>query len=196
VLDVELCSPRGMYVVVEEIHPMTGAPTKPSNIGPSLVKVVRHVYQACEYQDQYYFDGRPIESGRPTAWQYILHMLSGDGRITTAGSGREGWYHAYTGYRNLVTPLPKIKDILPAAVTKQYDAGALGSPYVFGQDPIPHVQLYGRGDVSFSTMGGMSAPRAIAIYDGGAEVLRAINDPVQRQRMFAEFTRRQEAAVN
>lgn len=195
-LNVELCSPKGTYVVIEEVHPLSGAPTKASGVGMSLVKVLRNVYQACEYQDQYLFDGRPIEAGRPTAWQIVLHMLSRDGRITTSGSGREGWFHAYAGSDNFVTPLPRISDELPPALTRQYNLGTLGSPFVFGQDPIPHVRLYRRNDVAFSTRGGTSAPRAIAVYDGRTETLKVLNDPIQRDRMLAEFMNRTPEEAN
>lgn len=184
-LNVDRCAPNGTYIIIEQVHPMTGAPTglRPR---PGLTQVYRKVFQVCELQGDYYFDGKPI-AGQPNAWHYIRELMSRQDRLTTTPTGELGWIRAYAGFKNVATPLPPIRDKLPEMVTRERDFGTPPTPFVFGTDPIPHVQLYGRMDIRFVAFGGRGAPTALVIYDGEDGSLKEVQDPLERQRIMGEF---------
>ena len=161
-VEAMVCTPQPTFVIVEEIHLKTGLPSFANTVGPTLHQVVRRVLQTCDEQDTF-FKGKRL-SGMPSPWQYLQHYLLPGTQITTRPTGQKRFVLVYAGFKNLLTPLPKIRDKLPESLTKEYDLGTPPTPFAYGSDPIPRVQLYGNPNADFVMLGGKRPAVAVGIY--------------------------------
>lgn len=158
------CVPQPTYVVVEQIHSKAGLPaTVGGTIGPGLYQVYRRVIQICDVQDVF-FDGKRILIS-PGAWHNIQEFLRPGKQITRQPTGEKQFVRVFAGFKNILTPLPKIGNLLPDSWTKQYDLGTPPSPFVYGRDPIPTVKLYGNSRAKFVMIGGTPPPVAVGMYN-------------------------------
>lgn len=165
-----LCQPQPRYVIIEQIDSAPGMPSL-GPLGPQLRKVQRRVLQVCEVEEIFY-RGKRIQ-GMPGIFQYIDEFLHPGKRISTRPTGKKEFLLAYAGMRNLFTPQPGMSNLLPKALTKEYDLGVPLSPFVFGSDPIPNQQLFGNKSIDFALPGGQGSPTAVAIYDAKTGILKA-----------------------
>jgi hypothetical protein len=69
-----------------------------------------------------FFEGKRL-NGMPSTWQYVQEYLKPGKQITTSPTGVKEFVLTYAGFKNLLTPLPKIGGHLPVSWTKQYDLG-------------------------------------------------------------------------
>jgi hypothetical protein len=178
---LNLCTPQPNYVIVEQIHSKSGMPAIGGVIGPQANQVYRRIFQVCDIQDMF-FQGKRI-SGFPSTWQYIQEFIHKGKQITTRPTGKKQLTIAYSGFKNLITPLPKFREALPESLTKQYDLGTPASPFIYGKDPIPQIQLYGNSKVEFITFGGNTPPTAVGVYKGAKGQLE-LPDPANRKKMI------------
>lgn len=150
-------------------------------IGPNLCQVFRRVIQVCDMQDMF-FEGKQF-FGTPSTWQYIQEFLRPGKQITTHPTGEQQLHLVYAGFLNLLTPLPKIGNLLPASWTKQYNLGTPPSPFTIGRDPIPNVKLYGNPRADFVMVGGTPPPIAVGAYN---QTLHQLTLPIgnDRQRLI------------
>jgi len=161
-VDTTVCTPQPTYVIVEQIYPKSGLPSVANTIGPSMNQVFRRIMQICDVQDLY-FDGTKLP-GMPSTWQYIQEFIKPGKQITTRATGVKQFMLAYAGFKNMLTPLPKMGNLIPSSLTKEYDLGTPITPFVYGTDPIPSIQLYSNPRVQFVMQGGKPPPIAIGIY--------------------------------
>lgn len=160
----QYCKPQPTFVIIEQIHAKAGLPSAASGtIGPGLFQLYRRVIQVCDVQDMF-FEGKRI-FGVPSTWQYIQEFLRPGKQITTHRTGEQQLHLAYAGFKNLLTPLPKIGSLLPDSWTKQYDLGMPPSVFIIGNDPIPTVKLYGNPRAKFVMVGGTPPPVAVGVYN-------------------------------
>jgi hypothetical protein len=160
-MDVTLCSPQARFVIIEQVYSKSGIPAFGNTIGPSLQQVFRRVIQVCGVQNAF-FNGAPI-AGMPSTWQLIQELVLPGTQITTRDTGEQNLVLVYAGFRNIVTPLPTLKE---------HDLG--GPPlglFTYGSDPLPNVHLYGNSKVQFVAVGGKGAPTAVATYDASRNAL-------------------------
>jgi hypothetical protein len=196
--NIAICTPQPNYVIVEQIYQKRGLPSVPgtgSVIGPSLYQVVRRVLQVCDEQDVF-FEGQRL-SGMPSTWQYLQELLLPGKQITTRPTGQREFTLAYFGFKNIIQPLPQVGGLLPEAWTRRYNLGTPPSPFIFGHDPIPQIQLYGNPRAEFVMPGGQPPPTAVAIYHASGNRLefplvhdreRLIRSLVQPAAAHAEAT--------
>ena len=166
---MDVCEKVPPYIIIEEVHTKVGWPSVANTVGPSHLQILRTVLQFCEVQ-QYLFDGRPM-SGAPTPMDYLKEFLTPGRQITQRSTGEKHVLYRYRGFRNLVQLLPEIQDLLPEALTKQYDLGVNHSPFIFGKDPIPPIRLYGNSRAKFVLVGGKPPAQAIGVYDPSSKKL-------------------------
>lgn len=176
------CKPQPTYVIIEQIHSKAGLPSAAGGIiGPGLCQLYRRVIQVCDVQD-IFFDGKNI-LGTPSTWQYIQEFLQPGKHITTHPTGEKQFTKVYAGFKNLLTPLPKIGNLFPESWTKQYDLGTPPSPFSYGRDPIPNIELYGNPRAEFVMIGGAPPPVAVGVYN---QTRNQITNPTgsDRQRIL------------
>ncbi|XXT23151.1 hypothetical protein WME94_16580 [Sorangium sp. So ce429] len=159
--EITLCSPQPIYVIVEAVYPGRGIPQLWNTVGPELTKVQRHVAQVCAVEDMF-FDGERLD-GFPGVFELLREYLTPGTQITTRRTGRRELSLVYAGFRNILRAFTELPG-LPSAVTRERDLGTPPRPFVYGVDPIPHVHLYGNPRVIFTSPGGTSPPRAVAVY--------------------------------
>jgi len=159
-MKIELCTPNDTYVIIEQIHSKIGLPGLKFGIGPSMVQVVRRVLVVCDIQNIYQ-NGKRLPD-MPNGWQ-IFQDLIGWRRLTTQPTGESQFALEYSGFQNVVTPLPKIGNLLPESWTSAH-LTPTPTIYHYGRDPIPNVKLYGNPTVNFTMLGGKPPATAIAIY--------------------------------
>jgi len=169
-MDDQICKPDDTYVIVEQIHSKP-FPISLQGIGPELVQVVRRILQICDIQDVF-SDGQRLSS-TPNGWQ-LFQDLIGWKKLSTQPTGKSQFILAYAGFKNVVTPLPKIGNLLPEKWTSAH-LTPTPSLYFFGQDPIPHIQLYGNSMAWFIMPSGQPPATAIAIYHGATGNIDYIN---------------------
>ncbi|MBI3897493.1 MAG: hypothetical protein HY308_04250, partial [Gammaproteobacteria bacterium] len=156
------CIPQPVYVIVEQIYSKNGWPDLFNTISPSHNQVFRKVMQVCDYVDTYFED--QLVHGEPSVWQMIQEAVLPGTRLTARPTGEKGLSVPYMGFRNFIQPLPQLSDKLPKALTKEYKFDP-PTPYTFGVDPIPSIQLYGNPNVElFYMVGGKSPATAAAVY--------------------------------
>lgn len=61
------------------------------------------------------------------------------------------------------------------------------SPFTWGEDPVPDVQLYQRDDAQFTMAGRNPPPTAYAIYDVTSGILTDVRDPAERQKLLSDL---------
>jgi hypothetical protein len=181
---MKLCTPQPTYVIVEQIHSKGGIPQFGNTVGPSMLQLYRRVIQTCDEQDMF-FKGKRI-NGMPSTWQYIQEFLKPGKQITTRPTGVKEFVLAYAGFKNLLTPLPKIGGLVPASWTKEYDLGTPPVAFVYGTDPIPQVQLYGNPQAQFVMSGGKAPPIAVGLYHKGRNLLE-LPSPAERERVIKQL---------
>lgn len=167
-VDTTVCTPQPTYVIIEQVHPPSNIPIF-KNQGPGVYQLYRRVLQVCDVQDVF-FDGNAI-SGTPSTWQYIQEFLRQGEQITSRPNGRKQLLLAYAGFKNIVKALPKIDNVIPNTLSKDYDWGTPPTPFVLGQDPIPSVGLFGNASAQFVTFGGKPPATAVGIYKSIIEKL-------------------------
>jgi hypothetical protein len=173
------CTPQPTYLIIEEIHLKTGMPAMGNTIGPTMYQVLRRVLQVCDLQD-FHFEGKRLD-GNPSKWQYIREFLTPGKQITLHPTGKKELMVAYTGYRNILTPLPKIGGLLPELLTKTYNFKPSLTPFIYGEDPIPRIQLYGNPSVTFEMPGGAPPATVIGVYTAGGNL--EFPSPVEKERI-------------
>ncbi len=188
--NVDQCAPQPTYLIVEQIHHKSGMPAFGNTIGPSVYQVYRRVLQVCDLQD-FYFEGRRI-AGAPSKWQYIQEFLTPGKQISLRSTGEKGFKVAYSGFSSLLTPLPKVGGFLPESWTKEYNIGAPLSPFVYGTDPVPRIQLYGNPNAIFEMPGDSPPPTAIGVYSIGGRL--EFPPPAERERIMRQLVQRIPAA--
>jgi len=167
------CTPSDTYVIIEKIYSKSVLPGLKIGIGPELVQVARQVWRVCDIEE------RLLD--KPNGWQIFQHWI-GWKSLATRLTGESDFIHIYTGFKNVVTPLPKIGGLLPESWTS---AHLTPTPTLFhyGRDPIPHIRLYGNPTVNFMMPGGKPPAAAIAIYHRATHRLE-FPDPAQQERIL------------
>jgi hypothetical protein len=183
-VNIKHCTPQPTYIIIEQIHSKGGIPQLGNAVGPSMLQVYRRVIQTCNTQD-FLFEGKPI-NGMPSTWQYIQEFLKPGKQITTRPTGKQKFYLAYAGFKNLLTPLPNIGGLFPASWTKRYDLGTPPLAFVFGNDPIPQVRLYGNPRAQFIMSGGKPPPVAVGLYHKSRNKLE-LPTPAERTRVINQL---------
>jgi hypothetical protein len=135
-----------------------------------------------------FFEGQPI-SGMPSTWQYIQEFVRPGRQITTHPTGERDFVLAYAGFKNIVQPLPRVGNLLPESWTRSYDIGTPPSPFVFGSDPIPCVELYGNPRADFIMPGGEPPATAVGIYHQTGNRLE-LPPRNERDRMIEQLVQR------
>lgn len=141
--------PRAVYIITESVHRVPGLPSIPytgGQLGPFLIKVQRQVLQLHAVWEP---------EGDPGLLDALLDA-TGISEIERHYTGEHRWVNVYSGFRNIVQARGGVEVV---------EVPNLGL-YVYGDDPIPHVRLYGRDDVDFISQGGTGTPTASALYDG------------------------------
>lgn len=159
------CEQQPIYLVFEQIHAKAGMPlpsTAKGAVAPGLYQVFRRILQVCN-EKGVYFDGKRISSANE--WHYIQEFLRPGKQITTRTTGEQNFELVYAGFKNYLTPLPKIGNLFPDAWTKAYDLGSPPSIFSLGNDPIPSIKLYGNPLANFVMIGGAPPPAAIGLYN-------------------------------
>jgi len=154
------CILNDTYVIIEQIHSKNVLPGLKCGIGPSMVQIVRQ----------------------------IIQNLIGWRRLTTRPTGESQFIRQYVGHQNVVTPLPKIGNLLPEGWTSAH-LTPTPTIYHYGHDPIPHVKLYSNPTVNFTMPGGKPPATAIAIYHKATGRLE-FPDPTQRERVIRNLVTR------
>ena len=161
--DIGLCTPNGTYFIVERVYVVNTSHTP----GPSARKVTRHVAQTCDRQHTLY--NGEIVDGMPTPWQYLMDAL-GLATLSYRPTGETSVVLMYAGFENLFRPLPaELKlGFVPDALGFLFEEHSLDGfgPFIYGEDPIPEVRLFGDPSVQFYSAGGNEPPTAMAIYHG------------------------------
>jgi len=167
------CILNDTYAIIEEIHSKNFLPSLKFGIEPELIQVVRQVLLVCDVQE--------LLLDNPNLWQLFQDWI-GWKKLPTRLTGESGFVRQYTGFQNVVTPLPKIGGLLPESWTS---AHLTPTPTLFhyGQDPIPHIKLYGNPAVNFMMPGGKPPATAMAIYHRATGKLE-FPDPVQQERVL------------
>jgi len=167
------CTPNDTYVIIEEIHSKQVLPGLKLGIGPELVQVVRQILVVCDIEERLL--------NKPNIWQ-IFQDLIGWKRLATRPTDESVFIRKYLGFQNVVTPLPKIGNLLPESWTS---AHLTPTPTLFhdGRDPIPHIKLYGNPTVNFTMPGGKPPASAVAIYHKATGKLE-FPDPAQQERIL------------
>lgn len=178
-MDIQYCKPTAdAYLIIESVH------TSDAFRVSEIIQVYRKIIGFCNYH-QYKYDGKPI-SGTPSTWQYLQNFFSDGKRITTSPTGKEAAYSVYRGVRNSVRPIANLH--YSGMLTKEYRLGAPLSPFTWGEDPIPDIQLYGRSDIHFVMPGNNPPPTAYALYDIQTAQLDEIKDPAAREHLLAKIS--------
>lgn len=181
---IKLCTPQPTYIIIEQIHPKGGIPQFGNTVGPSMLQVYRRIAQTCDVQDMF-FEGKRI-NGMPSTWQYVQEYLKPGRQITTSPTGVKEFVLTYAGFKNILTPLPKIGGLIPASWTTERDLGVPPMAFVYGADPIPQVQLYGNPQVQFTMSGGKPPPIAVGLYHKGRNKLE-LPTPAERDRVIKQL---------
>lgn len=182
-MNMKLCRPTEQtYLIIESVHSSDVLRVS------EVIQVYRQVIGFCNFE-KYLFDGKALQ-GAPSAWQFVKNYLSGGGRITTSPTGKEGLYSVYRGVRNSFRPIANL-NISGNGFTRMLSTEiALGepmSPFTWGEDPIPDIQLYQRDDVQFTMTGRNPPPTAYAIYDITTGMLADVRNPAERQKLLADL---------
>jgi hypothetical protein len=144
---IPYASATGLYLITEQIYPsQPGMPSLANTVGPVLTKIYRRVLQIRALSD-IYIDGKPEADA--SLWQQVRGAF-GIG-VTTHPTGKHAVVLEYAGVSNKVTPLPRMGNLLPEAITRERTGP---SPLSFGNDPLPNVQLYSNPRVVFLMPGG------------------------------------------
>jgi len=181
-MDIRYCNPdNGDFVIIESIHSSDLFRVS------ELTQVYRQVVRFCNYEE-YRFDGRPL-SGIPSQIQYLKHFLSGGRRITTHPTERNGLYTVYAGIRNSLRPVANlhIEGKVTGVLAKSYDLGVPMSPFIYGADPVPEMQLSMRNDIHFMMPGGNPPPTALAFYNKNTGVLREVANLEERRKVIRDL---------
>jgi hypothetical protein len=162
--DIVVCKNDEVYVIIEQIYKKDGIPTLGNTFGPSLVQIHRVVAQVCVEQ-QVQYDGKPIDgAGIPSLWQVVTDFFS-PGRLTQKPTGQRSFVLTYGGFINSAQPLPQLGNMIPDVLTKSYEF-VPPTPYLYGKDPVPAIQLFKDPKVKFVALeGGQKPPTAVAIYN-------------------------------
>ncbi|NTZ08842.1 hypothetical protein [Burkholderia metallica] len=135
---IDYGQPTGVYLLIEQLHAKSGLPSLANTIGSSNLQIYRTVTQLYETAD-IYIDNQRALSGEMTMWQMLKGAFGID--VVTRPNGKTTLVLEYAGFVNNITPLPKIGNLLPEFMTKEYTL-KVRSPYIFGTDPLPDIQLY------------------------------------------------------
>ncbi|WP_409523643.1 hypothetical protein [Nitrincola sp. MINF-07-Sa-05] len=179
-MDIKFCRPGGGdFIIVESIH------TSDIFRVSELTQVYRQVIGFCNFEE-FKFDGEPL-SGIPSQIQYIKNFVSGGRRITTHPTGQNGLYYVYRGVRNSGRPIANlnIEGKVAGILSKSYDLGVPMSPFIFGTDPVPEVQLSMRNDIHFIMPGNQPPPTAFAIYNKDTGLLHEVTNLAERRRLIS-----------
>lgn len=179
-MDIQLCRPDGgNFIIVESIH------TSDIFRVSEITQIYRQVIGFCNFQE-FRFDGEPL-SGIPSQIQYIKNFISGGRRITVHPVGKNGLYYVYKGVRNAGRPIANlnIEGKVAGILSRNYDLGVPMSPFIFGKDPIPEVQLSMRNDVHFIMPGNQPPPTAFAVYNKNTRTLHEVTNLAERRRIIS-----------
>ena len=183
-LNVEYGTPTGMYVIVEQIYQKSGMPSIGNTIGPALIQIYRTVLQIYNLSDTY-MDGELVDASNMTVWQMIKGSM-GIG-VATNLNGKSSIKLEYSGFVNVIQPLPEIKAVVPKLLSQTYIFKAR-SPYIYGQDPLREIKLYKNPKVVFLQTGGGSSPAtAIAKYNGKSREVKILNTASQVDMAIREL---------
>jgi len=108
------CILNDTYVIIEQIHSKNVLPGLKFGIGPSMVQIVRQILLVCDI-NYIYRDGERVPD-KPNGWQIIQNLI-GWRILTTQPTGESQFIRQYVGFRNVVTPLPRIGNLLPESWT-------------------------------------------------------------------------------
>ena len=185
---MDLCIPNdNPFVVVEEIHPKTGLPSAVNTVGPGLWQVVRRIFHFCDTSITL-FKGRPMKQ-LPGFEHWIQELVLPGEQITTKRVGPVKMYLVYVGFTNILTPLPKIGNLLPETWTREYNLGVPPTPFTYGTDPLGGVRLYGRPSVILEMPGGKPPATAMALVPRGTQKLRPVPSAT-RKRILRQLLNR------
>ncbi|KVW34170.1 hypothetical protein WK95_26530 [Burkholderia ubonensis] len=161
-----------MYLLIEQLHAKSGLPSLANTIGASNLQIYRTVAQLYETAD-IYIDNQRVASGEMTMWQMLKGAFGID--VVTRPNGKTTLVLEYAGFVSNITPLPKIGNLLPELITKEYTL-KVRSPYIFGTDPLPDIQLYRHAkSVFMQRNGGQSPATAMAKYNRRTRELIRLN---------------------
>ncbi|WP_333994513.1 hypothetical protein [Burkholderia orbicola] len=169
---IDYGQPTGVYLLIEQLHAKSGLPSLANTIGSSNLQIYRTVAQLYETAD-IYVDNQRALAGEMTMWQMLKGAFGID--VVTRPNGKTTLVLEYAGFVNNITPLPKIGNLLPEFMTNEY-ALKVRSPYIFGTDPLPDIQLYRHAkSVFMQRHGGQSPATAMAKYHRRTRELIRLN---------------------
>lgn len=157
-----LCVPGSRYVIMEQFILKAGLPPPVQQVSPKLYQVYRRVSRVCDVQDMYY-QGQRI-TGAPSNGQMLWDWLF-PGTLTTRSTGEQLLAVEYAGFRASVQLTQQAISNVLVARPVEIDLGFIPTPYTYGRDPIPTVQLYGNPQAEFVSFGMITPLIAVAIYD-------------------------------
>jgi len=153
-----------IFLIKEQIYSKTGLPSIANTIGPAGIQVVKSVYHLMVEQDVFY-QGRLVNFDTASLWDKFKIIFGIDLSESNKPGGRSVFNLDYCGFSTFVTPIDGFGRILPSWLSKQHNA-SLPTPYTFGRDPIPTINLYGNTRVKFfMDHGGGGVPSAFAKYN-------------------------------
>lgn len=184
--DINVYGETGIFIIKEQIFSKNGLPSI-GHFSPSAVQIQRYVYQLRKEQEVFW-EGRKIDYTQLGIWEKFKILMGNDLVSRDKQGGSTLYSLEFAGFETRVTPLDGAKAPLPDFLGKSYKIN-VPTPYIYGQDPIPEMKLYGRKDVSFiMSNGGLSAPTAMAKYNKTTKNLIMIRTELEMKNLMLSLS--------
>lgn len=153
-----------IYFIKELIYSKGGLPTIANTIGPTGIQVLKQVYHLmCEQQA--FYNGKPLDYNQLNLWDKFRITLGLNITEKTEANGKTTFNFEYCGFTTFITPVDGFGRMLPKWFSKKHNT-SVPTPYTFGRDPIPSINLYRNTKAKFfMANGGDSVPCAMAKYN-------------------------------
>ena len=174
------CSPQPIYLIAEMVAPKGGIPQIGNTIGPELKQVQKTVLQVCAEED-ILLNGNP-PSPFDLLKEYFLHSQ----QITRRPTGKKELLLVYSGFTDRLVLFNTPPGLGPEALSRVRSFKPW-SPFTYGVDPIPNINLFGSATVAFTSLGGDEAPRASAIYHAATNRLQTLPPSFSKEFFFRQI---------
>ncbi|MFU0888933.1 hypothetical protein ACM26S_23315 [Kluyvera sichuanensis] len=153
-----------IFFIKESIYSKSGLPTLANTIGPAGIQVLKQVYHLM-YEQQALYKGEPIDYSQLEIWDKFKITFGIDIIERKKTDGKIIFNLEYSGFSTFITPIDGFGSKLPKWFSSKHKA-SLPTPYTFGRDPIPSVNLYRNISAKFLMgYGGTDVPCSMAKYN-------------------------------
>ncbi|VUG02174.1 FIG01046757: hypothetical protein [Salmonella enterica subsp. enterica serovar Typhimurium] len=117
------------------------------------------------YEQQVFYNGEPIDFNNLDLWDKFKVAFGLNVTEKTKPNGKKTFNFEYCGFSTFITPIDGFGGKLPKWFSEKHNV-SVPTPYTFGQDPIPGVNIYRNTKAKFvMANGGNSLPCAMAKYN-------------------------------